>query len=1226
MGKESRRRRGRTSPGRSATPVENVSDPPSPYNPLLLYAALHGAMRQQLIDLIRAACPGGSGINAHLLGSIYGFDHGAAAVAWKNPVIILDDAALRSQGTIFNFSHAVNNTPKLVAQLSSDLAADRTIYLDPTPAQREVECTGISLTTSALLASCGGSLPTNVLGTCFATGSRVAVEARRRNSVTGELETLHVHPLVGSLVNRSYSLIPGDLFDNQHRQRLVEVLVEGSRNGRYVAISITISGHTFTLSAGPGGFELIDSLPNPSFTGHQSSGFRLRTTSLDALERALLANVAFRLNLRGESDIHARIVHNTFVATVFEGGDPDSAISPEQALQEIHRNIDNPPSLVPDRATVIPPQVPVSTVAQMDIDSPESSAVRCAPDTQLSQGPSQEVRSHNHGQSKGAATMGANPLLFSEGEGPAGLNTYDPNGKDPPIDWETGNYNATNKLIQECIEDLRAEIVRAGITKYLDGEEINFTFLRLVWHLRPDYEGPIAMLLFNYQTYEEARSLGDRHSWGARHTVSGDLISHTPRLTEMLLSPELFAGTIRGDIHVGPMPSYDPRCGTNEEPDTAKMAAYKKKKGAAYRPNQGVVTPRQQKILLRLTFAKLIRRVLEKCKGRIKLVVPKSALGEFLKGMGHSNVAEFHLEFPGVLAGVPPHTCVLYNKQFAANANFNTNCRNAQREWTKVRIAFSGNPNYPPCDLTSMMEDTDSEQYKAREAVQLEACALGGKNCANEYHRIGAKNEEDRTEEEADKYRSMRDRRVLGGTNFAIKYERLRALGDKRSPEEEEMFTKKLKGKVRGGEATRGVETKSGVAWSAEEDDLLKTLVSKMQSNSMTWVDMTKYFTGKNENILKHRWNFIRPDRSKKAWTKEEDAHLLDFASVPENKRGAKIKWEDCAKSLIGRTNIDCSQRYNGTLKKRKSDNEESEQTNSEGVGKADTQRVISKRDRSYTAESSKRQKSTGTTPPSLKVGQRVEGQFDGVWFPGTVTVVCDENDGCTMIQIEYDDGDSETTSFPNSNIRLVEEESLKVGQRVEGQFDGVWFPGTVTVVGDGAGENDGCTMIQIEYDDEDSETTPFPNGRIRLVYALDEGREVAEEVEETLAIENQTTSSSAKSPAKSSTKSVPTKKCSAKECSDDAYKSEPAACASSAAPTSPDLAGKRVKVRYYDAKPRFYAGRITEAIHPNDDWNARLINAWLGGEGNGRSLVRIKFDGGDEEIMPYPDKDIVED
>ncbi|EJK47746.1 hypothetical protein THAOC_33513, partial [Thalassiosira oceanica] len=137
MGKESRRRRGRTSPGRTATPVENVSDPPSPYNPLLLYAALQGAMRQQLIDLIRAACPGGSGINVHLLGSIYGFDREAAAVAWENSVIILDDAALRSQGMIFNFSHAVNNTPKLVAQLSSDLATDRTIHLDPTPAQRE---------------------------------------------------------------------------------------------------------------------------------------------------------------------------------------------------------------------------------------------------------------------------------------------------------------------------------------------------------------------------------------------------------------------------------------------------------------------------------------------------------------------------------------------------------------------------------------------------------------------------------------------------------------------------------------------------------------------------------------------------------------------------------------------------------------------------------------------------------------------------------------------------------------------------------------------------------------------------------------------------------------------------------------------------------------------------------------------------------------------------------
>ena len=100
------------------------------------------------------------------------------------------------------------------------------------------------------------------------------------------------------------------------------MLDEGFRNGRSVAIcelsksdptlsrvfllsyasfhraATTISGHTFTLAASPGGFELIDSLPNQSLTGHEGSGFRLRTTSLGTLERALIANVASRLNLR----------------------------------------------------------------------------------------------------------------------------------------------------------------------------------------------------------------------------------------------------------------------------------------------------------------------------------------------------------------------------------------------------------------------------------------------------------------------------------------------------------------------------------------------------------------------------------------------------------------------------------------------------------------------------------------------------------------------------------------------------------------------------------------------------------------------------------------------------------------------------------------------------------------------------------------------------------------
>ena len=62
-----------------------------------------------------------------------------------------------------------------------------------------------------------------------------------------------------------------------------------------------------------------------------------------------------------------------------------------------------------------------------------------------------------------------------------------------------------------------------------------------------------------------------------------------------------------------------------------------------------------------------------------------------------------------------------------------------------------------------------------------------------------------------------------------------------------------------------------------------------------------------------------------------------------------------------------------------------------------------------------------------------------------------------------------------------VEEEPVNVGQRVEGKFYGIWFPGTITVVG--VDETDGyTTMIMIKYDDGDVETAPFPNERIRIL------------------------------------------------------------------------------------------------------------------------------------------------
>ena len=394
--------------------------------------------------------------------------------------------------------------------------------------------------------------------------------------------------------------------------------------------------------------------------------------------------------------------------------------------------------------------------------------------------------------STGLSSFDENPWLFPDGEGPPGLKNYDSNKEFPPVDWRTGGYNEFNKFTQQCTENLRTALDNVGITKYLDGEKINLTFWHLSWRLRPEHKGPIPIILFNYQTYEEANPFGDLHSWGARRT-SGELVSHTPRLTEVLASPLLYAIAARGDVHVVPYPAYDPRGGTNKEPATKKMDDYRNT--GAFSPDRGVITPEQQRTALELTFRILVRPVLEKYKSRIKLVVPKSALDAFLKGMGHSTIAEFELEFPGLLVAIPPHTCVLYNKLFAASANFNKNCQNAEIEWTIARRAFSGNQAYAQCDLRSMMHDETSPEYQLRKKLQLEACAEGGRKCGIEYHRLRDLGDE-RTDKEGKKFTSMRNGRVTGGNNRASELKRLRDLGDDRTDDEEKKLARMCKDRI----------------------------------------------------------------------------------------------------------------------------------------------------------------------------------------------------------------------------------------------------------------------------------------------------------------------------------------------------------------------------------------------------------------------------------------------
>ncbi|EJK57264.1 hypothetical protein THAOC_22712 [Thalassiosira oceanica] len=114
------------------------------------------------------------------------------------------------------------------------------------------------------------------------------------------------------------------------------------------------------------------------------------------------------------------------------------------------------------------------------------------------------------------------------------------------------------------------------------------------------------------------------------------------------------------------------------------------------------------------------------------------------------------------------------------------------------------------------------------------------------------------------------------------------------------------------------------VTWSPEQSDSVERPgeANARQDGSAPSLEVRKASAGTNKKdkeellplahlgfplhfiVRTTRWNAIRPDRSVRAWTNDEDAHLLAFQKENGN------KWLDCAKSLPGRTNYDCKNRF----------------------------------------------------------------------------------------------------------------------------------------------------------------------------------------------------------------------------------------------------------------------------------------------------------------------------
>ena len=80
---------------------------------------------------------------------------------------------------------------------------------------------------------------------------------------------------------------------------------------------------------------------------------------------------------------------------------------------------------------------------------------------------------------------------------------------------------------------------------------------------------------------------------------------------------------------------------------------------------------------------------------------------------------------------------------------------------------------------------------------------------------------------------------------------------------------------------------------SSQEDDLLQHIMANTElSERIQWSVLARHIPGKTGSHLRWRWNAIRPDRSMRPWTSEEDSYILDFQHEHGN------KWLECAKAV----------------------------------------------------------------------------------------------------------------------------------------------------------------------------------------------------------------------------------------------------------------------------------------------------------------------------------------